>query len=51
MKKKIIVVGLLPLNEAYKKRLFMYEFEKNKIEYEYWSLYYIFYNLSIFFAL
>lgn len=44
MKKKIIVVGLLPLNEAYKKRLFMYEFEKNKIEYEYWSLYYIFYK-------
>lgn len=44
MKKKIIVVGLLPLNEAYKKRLFMYEFEKSKIEYEYWSLYYIFYK-------
>ncbi|MEQ3307165.1 hypothetical protein AAA294_06680 [Fusobacterium varium] len=44
MKKKIIVVGLLPLNEAYKKRLFMYEFEKSKIEYEYWSLYYIFYE-------
>lgn len=44
MKKKIIVVGFLPLNEAYKKRLFMYEFEKSKIEYEYWSLYYIFYK-------
>lgn len=42
--KKVIVIGLLPLNEAYKKRLFMYEFEKNKIEYEYWPLYYIFYE-------
>ena len=44
MKKRVIVIGILPLNEAYKNRLFMYEFEKNKIEYEYWSLYYIFYK-------
>ena len=44
MKKKVIIIGLLPLNKMYKERLLMDIFDGKNIDYEYWSTYYIFYK-------